>query len=211
VAGLARGPVTVARPRVTSLLAAAHGRRATLVVAGAGYGKTTALAEVAAIGPSRWVRVRPADAQAESLAARIAAALGESPARSRSAIAAATGSDDRHALAERRAAQLCELAEPLRHDLLLVIDGLEHAGGDEAASHLLRVLSLAAPPRLHLVLSGRRVPDLGLGGAQGRGELLEVAAPDLSFTAGETAELVETRLGGASARLARECWSLTGG
>lgn len=62
MAGLARGPVTVARPRVTSLLAAAHGRRATLVVAGAGYGKTTALAEVVAMGPSRWVRVRPADA-----------------------------------------------------------------------------------------------------------------------------------------------------
>jgi len=183
----------------------------TLVVAGAGYGKTTALTEVAAMGASRWVRVRPADAQAESLSARIAAALGESPTPSHSAIATATGSDDRHALGERRAALLCDLAEALQGDLLLVIDGLEYVGDDEAASHLLRVLSLEAPSALHLVLSGRSLPELGLGGAQGRGELLEVTAPDLSFTLGEAAELVAMRLGGAPEHLAQECWSLTGG
>ncbi|HEY6275090.1 MAG TPA: BTAD domain-containing putative transcriptional regulator [Streptosporangiaceae bacterium] len=210
-AGGTRGPATVPRPRVTALLAAAHQRRVTLVVAGAGYGKTTALAEVAAMGASRWVRLRPADAQAESLSARIAAALGEPPFPGRSAIAAATGSDDRRVLAERRAALLCELAEQVDGDLLLVVDGVEYAGGDEAASHLLRVLSLEAPPQLHLVLSGRSLPELGLGGAQGRGELLEVTAPDLSFTAGEAAGLVEMRLGRASPALVQECWSLTGG
>ena len=163
------------------------------------------------MGASRWVRVRPADAQAESLSARIEAALGESPSPERSAIATATGSDDRRVLAERRAALLCELAEALPGDLLLVVDGLEYVGDDQAASHLLRVLSLEAPPQLHLVLSGRSLPDLGLGGAQGRGELLEVTAPDLSFTVREAVELVEMRLPGASSALAQECWSLTGG
>ena len=206
-----RGPATVPRPRVTDLLAAARQRRATLVVAGAGYGKTTALAEIAAAGPSRWVRLKPADTQVESLAARIAAALGESLSAEPSGIAAATGSDDRHVLAERRAALLCELAEALQDDLLLVIDGLEHVGTDEAASHLLRVLSLEAPAQLHLVLSGRSLPDLGLGVAQGRGELLEVTAPDLSFTIAETAQLVDLRLGPDSLPLATECWALTGG
>ncbi len=163
------------------------------------------------MGAARWVRVRPADAQAESLSARLAAALGEPPSPARSAIATATGSDDRRVLAERRAALLCELAEALPGDLLLVVDGLEYVGGDEAASHLLRVLSLEAPPRLHLVLSGRSLPDLGLGGAQGRGELLEVTAPDLSFTVREAVELVELRLPGSPRALAQECWSLTGG
>jgi len=177
------------------LLSPASSRRATLIMAGAGYGKTSALAEFDAAGTARWVRLRPADAQAESLSARIAAALGEAPAPARSAIAAATGSDDRIVLAERCAAQLCELAEALPADLLLILDGTEHAATDEAASHLLRVLALEAPPCLHLVLSGRTLPQLGLSGAQGRGELLEVAAPDLSFTMAETAELVEMRLG----------------
>lgn len=150
------------------------------MIAGAGYGKTTALTQLAAAGPSGWVRVKPADAQAESLAARIAAALGQSPARQRSGIAAATGSDDRRLLAERRAALLCDLADTRPEDTLLVLDGLEQVGTDEAVSHLLRVLSLEAPAQLHLVLSGRGLPELGLGGVQGRGELLEVTAPDLS-------------------------------
>ncbi len=193
------------------LLSAATYRRATLLVAGAGYGKTTALAEFDAAGAARWVRLRPADAQAESLAARIAAALGEAPAPARSALAAATGSDDRIVLAERCAAQLCELAEALPADLLLILDGIEHVATDEAASHLLRVLSLEAPPCLHLMLSGRTLPELGLSGAQGRGELLEVAAPDLSFTIAETAELVEMRLGEAAVPLSHDCWSLTAG
>lgn len=193
------------------LLSPASSRRATLVVAGAGYGKTSALAEFDAAGTARWVRLRPADAQAESLSARIAAALGDAPVPARSAIAAATGSDDRIVLAERCAAQLCELAEALPADLLLILDGTEHAATDEAASHLLRVLALEAPPCLHLVLSGRTLPQLGLSGAQGRGELLEVAAPDLSFTMAETAELVEMRLGEGAVPLARDCWSLTAG
>ena len=170
-----RGPALVPRPRVSDLLSAASQRRATLVVAGAGYGKTTALTEAAAGRAARWVRVRPADAQVESLSARIAAALGESPSPEPSAIAAATGSDDRHILAERRAAILCELADALTGAVLLVIDGLEHVGGDEAASHLLRVLSLELPARVHLVLSGRSLPELGLGGAHGRGEVLDIA------------------------------------
>jgi ATP/maltotriose-dependent transcriptional regulator MalT/DNA-binding SARP family transcriptional activator len=193
------------------LLSPVSYRRVTLVVAGAGYGKTTALAELDAPGTARWVRLRPADAQAESLSVRIAAALGETPVPARSGIAAATGSDDRLVLAERRAAQLCELAEELPADLLLILDGVEHVAADEAASHLLRVLSLEAPPYLHLVLSGRSLPELGLSGAQGRGELLEVAAPDLSFSVAETAELVEMRLGKAAVALAHDCWSLTAG
>jgi DNA-binding SARP family transcriptional activator len=207
----APGPATISRPRITALLSAARERHATLVVAGAGYGKTTALTEMAASGASRWVRVRPADAQAESLSTSLAGALGESPSPEHSAIAAATGSDDRRVLAERRAALLCELAEALPGNLLLVLDGVEHVGDDVAASHLLRVLSLEAPAHLHLVLSGRSLPDLGLGGAQGRGELLEVTAPDLAFTPAETAELIGMRLGPAALPLAEECWTLTGG
>ncbi|HEY2552456.1 MAG TPA: BTAD domain-containing putative transcriptional regulator [Streptosporangiaceae bacterium] len=206
-----RSPGLILRPRVATLLSGALHRRAMLVVAGAGYGKTTALSEIASTIPSRWVRLRPADAQAESLSARIATSLGEPPSPGGSAIAAATGSDDRTVLAERRAAQLCELAEALPDDVLLILDGAEHLGADEAASHLLRVLSLQAPSQLHLVLSGRSLPELGLGGAQGRGELLEVTAPDLSFTRGETTQLVEMRLGAAGVPLAADCWSLTAG
>jgi ATP/maltotriose-dependent transcriptional regulator MalT/DNA-binding SARP family transcriptional activator len=206
-----RGAALLPRPRVAALLSASLDRRTTLVVAGAGYGKTTALAELAARAESRWVSLRPADAQAESLADLLAAALGEQPLPGRSAIAAATGSDDRKVLAEARAAMLCELAAALPGESLLIVDGLETIGEDAAASHLLRVLSLEMPPNLHLVLSGRSMPDLGLGAAQGHSEILDIAAPDLSFTVAEVAELVALRLGEHFPALAEECWSLTGG
>ena len=45
------GAAALARPRVTSLLSAAWQRRTTLVVAGGGYGKTTALRDIAAMVP----------------------------------------------------------------------------------------------------------------------------------------------------------------
>jgi DNA-binding SARP family transcriptional activator len=207
----ARRPATIPRPRVAALFADARQRRVTLVVAAAGYGKTTAITEAAATEATRWVRLRPSDAHAESLSSRIAAALGEQAPAACSAIAVATGSDDRRVFAERRAALLCELAEAVSGDMLLVVDGLEHVGGDVAALHLLKALSLEAPPQLHLVLSGRSLPELGLGRARGRGEVLEVTAPDLSFTADETAELVRRRLGRPSLSLAQDCRSLTGG
>ncbi|HSR85851.1 MAG TPA: BTAD domain-containing putative transcriptional regulator [Streptosporangiaceae bacterium] len=205
-----RDAALMPRPRVAALLSGALDRRVTLMVAGAGYGKTTALADLAERAAARWVRLRPADAQAESLAGRIAAALGE-PSPERSPIAAATGSDDRQVLAEGRAAMLCELANALTGESLLIVDALECIGDDPAASHLLRVLSLEIPPHLHLLLSGRSLPDLGLGGEQGHGELLEITAPDLSFTVAEVAELVARRLGDDAAVLAQECWSLTEG
>ncbi len=211
IAGGARRSTTIPRPRVAALFAGARQHRVTLVIAGAGYGKTTAIAEAVPSEASCWVRLRPADAQAESLSARIGIALGEQAPAERSAIAAATGSDDRRVLAERRAALLCEFAETIEGDMLLIVDGLEHVVGDEAARHLLRVLSLEAPPQLHLVLSGRSLPGLDLGRAQGRGEVLEVTAPDLSFTVSEAAELVKMRLGDSSLSLTLGCWSLTGG
>ena len=49
------GPRTLERPRVTCLLAEALNYRLTLVQAGAGFGKTTALAGLAGLGrPLIW-------------------------------------------------------------------------------------------------------------------------------------------------------------
>jgi len=205
------GPTIVARPRIGSLLAAAWQRRTALVVAGGGYGKTTALREAASGGESRWVTLRPADGLTETLTARIAAALGAPLPEEHSALAAATGADDRRRLAERCAALLCEQADKRSDDLLLVLDDLESVGADDVIGQLLRVLCLEAPRQLHIVLCGRRLPALGLGTARGRGEVVEVTAPDLAFTEAETAELLRARLGEEAVPMAEECWALTRG
>ena len=207
----ASGPTIVARPRIGSLLAAAWQRRTALVVAGGGYGKTTAVREAAAGGESRWVTLRPSDGLTETLSARIAAALGAPLPEEHSALAAATGADDRRRLAERCAALLCEQADKRSEDLLLVLDDLESVGADDVIGQLLRVLCLEAPRQLHIVLCGRRLPALGLGTARGRGEVVEVTAPDLAFTVAETAELLRARLGQEAVPMAEECWALTRG
>ena len=147
--------------------------------------------------------------QAESLATRIATALGQ-PIAPESAIAAATGSDDRVALAERRAASLCAIAELLGHRTwCFILDGLDPGPRRDLgtlAAHS-RAGGAAAP-------SSRTVrphaAELRMGDAQGRGEVLEIAA-DLSFTTAETAELLNAGLGDSGAELAAECRSLTGG
>jgi ATP/maltotriose-dependent transcriptional regulator MalT/DNA-binding SARP family transcriptional activator len=209
-AGADGGSGTI-RPRVMSLLSAAWQRRTTLVVAGGGYGKSTALRDVAAMGASSWVTIRPADGLIETLSARLAAALGAPLPEDQSALAGATGADDRRGLAERHAALLCERAEQRPGELLLVLDDLESAGDDDAVGELLRVLCLEAPPQLHIVLCGRRIPALGLGTARGRGEVLEVAAPDLAFTVAETGRLLAARLGPETTSMAEQCCALTGG
>jgi ATP/maltotriose-dependent transcriptional regulator MalT len=201
----------VFRPRVEALLARAWRQRVTLVVAGGGHGKTTALRRLAATGPSRWVGIRPVDGAVELLAIRIAEALELGPVAGLADPAAGTGAEDRSGLAEAEAAILCGAVARRDEPLLLVLDDLERLGADGATAHLLRALALQAPPQLHLVLSGQRLPDLGLGAVADAGDVLEIAAPDLMFTTEETAALLTDRLGDHDRALAERCQTFTGG
>ena len=205
------GAAALRRPRVEALLAGAWSRRVTLVVAGGGYGKTTALRGLAATGPSHWLGIRPVDGEVELLAARIAHALELGAVPGLAHPAAAIGAEDRQGLAEGQAALLCEAVARRGEPLLLVIDDLERLGEGGATPHLLRALALQAPPRLHLVLSGQRLPALGLGAAAEAASVLEIAAPDLAFTGAETSALLAERLGDADPAVAERCWALTGG
>lgn len=202
-------PAVLARPRVQRLLHNGAQRRVTLVVAGGGFGKTTALRGVN--GARGWLALRQADRAVEVLAARIATTLGTDQPPGLSVRGAATGAEDRRALAENQAGLLCEAVERGGEGRTLVVDDLEHLGEDDSGTELLRALCLHAPPALHLVLCGRRVPGLGLGRLRGRGEVADVSATDLAFTEEETAALLVARLGPDAGGLAAECRSVTAG
>lgn len=206
----AMSPV-VSRLRLERLLGAAWERRVTLVVAGGGYGKTTALRELAADERSRWLTLKGADRAVESLAPRIADALFEAPDRNARPQVGAIGATDRRILAEARAAAICDSVDTQDGELLLVLDDVDQLADGDSSSQFVSTLCLQAPARLHLVLSGRHLPSLGLGSARGRGELMELSAPDLAFTAEETAMLLGERLGAHAQSLAQDCWELTGG
>lgn len=202
-------PGVLTRPRVIELLRAAARRRVTLVAAGGGFGKTTALRDATAGGG--WLALRQADRAVEVLAPRISAALGIEAPAGLSVRGGAMGAEDRRALAEGQAGLLCEAVERGGRHRSLVVDDLEQLGDDDSGTELLRALCLQAPPGLHLMLCGRRLPALGLGRLRGRGEVVEIAAGDLAFTPEETAQLLTARLGPDAAALAERCCAITAG
>jgi LuxR family maltose regulon positive regulatory protein len=198
----------ISRPRVERLMGAAWRRKVTLVLADAGYGKTTALEDLADLGAARWVRLRPTDRDVAVFASRIAAAAG---VHDRDSAAAVVGPDDKRGFADTLVAAACQHVDDGADEVLLVIDEVEHVQSEAVVVTALQALLLQAPPRLHIVLSGRQLPVLGLGTALGRGEVLRVGARDLAFTPEETLELLQQRLGSESRVVAERCWALTRG
>jgi DNA-binding SARP family transcriptional activator len=197
------------RPRVERTLAAAWHTRVTLVVAGGGYGKTTALRSLERGGRVSWVRVRAADAEVELLARRVGEALGLAQAGSQTP--AAIGAEDRDALAEGAAIALCEELAADGDERLLILDDADLLPDGGPGLQFLRALCLQAPRCLHVVISGRQLPALGLGRGRAAGELLQLGAPELAFTDEETADLLRSRLGAGHDALVGPCLELSGG
>ena len=135
----------VPRPRIERLLQAAWDRRVTLVVAGGGYGKTTALRHLAAGERTRWLSLKAADREVETLAARIGEALGAPSHPGVAVPTAAIGASDRRGLAEGQAAVICERLDSRDDELLLVLDDVDELTDHDSATQFLSTLCLQAP------------------------------------------------------------------
>lgn len=205
------GVELVARARLERLLRHAWERRVTLVAAAAGYGKTTVLRQLTTGRQAAWLTLTPADRDVEVLSTHAARAIGIAGSSGTGRPAPTIGAVDRQSLAEVQAALICEGLDSSDADVVLVLDEVEQLADEDSGSQFLSALCLQAPPHLHILLSGRKLPALRLGSASGRGELLELTAPDLAFTPQETALLLGSRLGEEAEALAEECWALTGG
>jgi DNA-binding SARP family transcriptional activator len=210
----------VPRQRLEQLLEAAWERRVTLVVAGGGYGKTTALRQLTTGRPAHWLALTASDRQVESLSAHIAETLAAqsgdrtvitSPSTPGAVAGAALGASDRHGLAQAHAAAICAGLDSRNEPVMLVLDDVDQLSDEDSSTPFLSALCLLAPPQLRVVLGGRRIPGLGLGSVRGRGEMLELTAQDLAFTRGETEELLVARLGSEGRAVAEACWELTAG
>ncbi|HEX5944620.1 MAG TPA: BTAD domain-containing putative transcriptional regulator [Acidimicrobiales bacterium] len=146
----------------------------TTVVAGAGFGKTTLLAQAVRAnvasprGVDAWVSCQPGDEDPAQLAAVIAAALGAEPGGG-SPLQVALG-----AIVD---------AGPV--DVCLVIDDLHELPEGCGAVELLSDLVRRRPTHLHLLLAGRRPPPLPLARLRATGDVVEVAEADLAFTDAE--------------------------
>lgn len=205
----------VDRPQLRVRLDGAAGRRLTTVVAGAGFGKSTLLAEWAAGSRAAWYTVGPEDAALPVLVRGLLDALRlRLPALPAAAVLGGSlGPDsDELAQADDMAAVLGELLDREVHaDLVLVLDDLQELPAGGPAARLVAGLCRHAPTRLHLVLSSRTDPPFPVARLRGRGQLLELDAGLLRFSVPETGALLAAALGPDGAELAGVLHRWTGG
>jgi LuxR family transcriptional regulator, maltose regulon positive regulatory protein len=196
-------PGVVPRPHLAARLDGAGG--VTLVCAPAGYGKTVLLAQWAsrAERPAAWLSLDRGDNDPIRFWRHTVAALDQA----------------RPGISEQ-AAPLLGPPAPLSFEplLTLLINELaSQPGGRETATplilddyHLISAEQVHAsleflidhrPAGLHLVLASRSDPPLPLPRLRARGQLAELRASDLQFTAAEAAALLRQVAGGGDAPL----------
>lgn len=203
------------RPRLLAELAQALRRRLTVVIADAGFGKSVLLATWAGTVASAWYTIGPDDVGLAAFALGIAGLFERRlPAASdeiRLVAQTSLGPDgDEADRASPLATLICQALErELDGHLALVFDDVHELGRDGPSARLLEALCRQAPPRLHVVLSGRAEPPFPVQRLRGRGEVLDLDAGALAFDEGEVGELLGRMLGADATSLAAEVYDLT--
>jgi LuxR family transcriptional regulator, maltose regulon positive regulatory protein len=185
---------TVVRERLLERLQPGPGVKLIVVAAPAGSGKTTLLGmwREAETGsrPVAWLTLEKDDNDPVVLWAHALEAL-------RQACPGLGETLSHESLDEGRIADLMlpqlvnELSE--HGDVVFILDDFDRVSSG-ASRDTIAWLIEHAPPTFHLVLASRNEPGLPLGTLRARGELLEVRAHDLRFTADEAEALLNERL-----------------
>lgn len=193
---LAPPPVRVGyvpRPRLMDALSAGHGLRLTLVAAPTGYGKTMLLAAWCAELAARqsrvisWVSLAPTENDPALMTRYLIAALRRAApeigttAETMLQVPGASPAAWMRSLVNDLAAAAAEMT--------LVLDDY-HVITEPACHGLLQFLIDHAPGSLRLIVGTRADPPLALGSLRAAGQLAELRAADLRFTASEASLLL---------------------
>ena len=186
-------PGFVLRRRLVQALGEGLARGRVLVCAPAGSGKTALLAGWARGSgrPVAWLGLDGGDSDPARFWRYVVAALG----RARPGLAGRVGPPPPGSVEGLVAAVINELAaDPGPDEVLLVLDDyhlVDSGPVHESVAFLLENL----PPGLAVVVSGRADPPLPLARLRARGQLAELRAADLRFTAEEAAALLGETVG----------------
>lgn len=202
-----------------ALLTAARQRRLTALVAGAGFGKTTALSQTFGDGRTAWHTMTAVDRSVSSLARsvieKLRLAVPGLSADVMMAVAGGRGPDSGgdHNGPEALAAALAQdLAAHLTRDLVFVVDGVHELTDAPASARFLGALCRQAPPSLHLVVASRSALPFPIARMRLGGDAEEIGAQALAFTVDEVDALARARLDGtAHPGLVREVMERTAG
>ena len=184
----------VTRPRLIRHLDEGIRGKLTLVCAPAGFGKSTLVGDwVLGTGlPVGWVSLDRDDNDPSHFLSYLAAALQTVAPN----IGENAGSLVRSPQPPTRAnlTDLLNEAAAVPEDFALVLDDY-HLIEDEEVHATLTFLLEHLPSRMHLVIASRTEPPLPLSRLLARGDLTRLAASDLRFTPGETAEFLGEVMG----------------
>ncbi len=174
--------------------------RAIVVVAPAGYGKTTLVEDALHASRTRgaWVRCTPADRHAGRLLASITRAVDEIAPGTAAVMADAVegGHEALDPVAGVRAL-LAECRELLVEPIVVVVDDAETLDGAAAACSLVAELIRGTGDKVGVIVLSRRSLPLRLAKPRADGRLLELGTGDLAFDAAECGDLLAS-LGRAS-------------
>ena len=185
-------PGLVPRPRLAERLDEGLARGLMLVCAPAGYGKTALLADWARRGqqPVAWLSLDVGDNDPARFWRHGVAALDQGRPGLAERVAPLLGPPAPASYEGLVTALINELAaEPDADQALLVLDDY-HLIDSEAVHASLGFLLEHRPPGLPLVLASRSDPPLPLARLRARGQLAELRADQLRFTADEATELL---------------------
>jgi len=182
-------PGHLERPALLAALDAAVERPLTVVHAPTGYGKTMLLARWAQSPPARcaWATLSGVERAPSRLWPFVAEALARAVDDVEPSLRLQHVAATRSSAAQLRA--LVEAVASYPEELVLVLDDVQVAG--PAVERALARLLERMPPTLHLVLSTRRRPELGLAVRRARSELVELVEEDLRFDVAAAERLVD--------------------
>ena len=192
---------TLARDRLLDWLHVKIHNRVILVLADAGYGKTTLLADFSRRTRLRtlWYRLDEDDRDWVSLLSHLVAAgrehdQGFAPATAAMLSEMAVGGPTFEATLE---VFLRELPSIDTHGAVLILDDFHLVDESQDARVIARELIAQAPERLSIVFASRRSPTIPLARMRASGELAELGTDDLRFDLTETARLFRETYGRA--------------
>jgi len=193
-----RGLRTLARPRVIQTFSQAFDYRLTILQAGAGYGKSTALAELSAgTQPIVWYQVSDEDNDPLVFLLHVCHAIQQVfpdiqglPTPFLKSWSGGQGPLPWRGVIDQ---VINALSESLVAPTLLVIDDAHHVTDTGEVPHMLDRLIGLAPANFHVLLAGRPTITLpNLSRWRAKGEVLFLDQQSLTFTAGEITALFAT-------------------
>lgn len=193
------GDVRLARPLLARRIADGLRTGHVLLVAGAGYGKTMALEEAIELDGSRavWIACGESGGEAGRLLLAVVDGLRALVPGLADAVGdrLVLGAEPMDAAAAGRGL-IGELERLLLERLVIVFDDAEELEGGAGVALVERLLNVRRAPLSVVVVSRRALP-LKLAKLRASGLLAELGPIELSFTAGECAELLALRHGRA--------------